>query len=263
MKALEDVIRDAAEEVRAVSREIPNRRWVAPRRSPRPRFFAALAGAAVVIAAVGIPALLIDAPSSSPPGQSGVEETATTNSPETTADQESPVTTIQVDTTVAQEGSVTTVIEVDTTVTQLEGTQVEGNYLTVRTPGWHIVEATSSDSGRSVLMVFREMTEDGTGDEVALELTTVADGPLRSDFMRVLEYSGVNERREVSVRGVDAILWMSDTGIWALEEFDASKVGEFLVLRSGSNPDILLELAEALEPMSSDEWAEIIATLGG
>ncbi len=253
MRTLDDVMHEAAENVRTREQEIPHRHWVSPPASRRRRPLAAFVGGAIVVAAVGLPALWMVTPNNNnqgvgsvgPANQTGLEESATTNPPETSVGQDDSATTAP-------------------TVTQVQTPKSEVPYLTVRAAGWVPIEATSRDSGQSVSITFLKMTEDGTGDEVVLELGTGPSGAWRNDFMRELEISGVAEQREVSVRGVDAILWMSETGRWRLQWVEASGAGSqaLLLLLDGSNPDVLIELAETLEPMSSDEWAEMITIFG-
>jgi hypothetical protein len=166
------------------------------------------------------------------------------------------------ETIVVQDDSATTVIQVETTVTQVQTPQSEFVYLTVTAAGWDPIEATSRDSGRSVSITFLEMTEDGTGDEVVLELSTGTPDAWWNDFMRELETSGDADYRDVSVRGVDASMPMSQTGRWGLIWVEASGAQALLLLLEGSNPDDLIELAETLEPMSSEEWAEMITIFG-
>ncbi len=244
MRTLNDVMREAGEEIRLREREIPDRRWTGPHAVRRHRSVAALVGAAVVVLTIGVPAIWLLTPNSGNQtvGSPGLEQPETSGPPETDA---------------ANDSSATTIVQVETTVTEEQKVVGEYFYLSPSAVGWDLIEGTVQDGGQSVSMTLSNGTT-----EVLFELNfgTGVDGAWRKDFMGELEASGVAERTELSVRGKEAVLWISETGMPALEWIEAPGTLALLLTLSGPNPEPMIELAESLKPISHDEWVVMIAS---
>ena len=146
----------------------------------------------------------------------------------------------------------------ETTVTQEQTLVGEYVYLFPGAAGWTLDQGTVRDGGQSVSMTLSNGTT-----EVVFELmfgTGVADGAWRNDFMRELETAGVAERTELTVRGKEAVLWVPEGGMPALEWVEAPGTLALLITLSGPNPEPMIELAESLKPITHDEWAAMIAS---
>ena len=246
MRTLDDQLNEAAAALRAASQKAPNRPWVSPGVLRRPRLFAALAGATLVVVAVGLPALWLATQNNAGQGNGSVAPAAQPALDETG----------------------TTVSQTDTSQIQGQMPLGEFQYLTLRIPGWRLSEATertSNASGKvvSISITLTEITEDRTGDEVILEFGEDGgwSGEWAYDFLSELEVSGIDEQRAVVIRGKAGLLRKSGSGLWGLQWTEAPGTEALLLLLpDGTTPDVLLELAEALEPMSDEEWIEMTAT---
>ena len=227
MRTIEQRLDDAAEGLRELSREIPDRRWVEPAERFRSGLVAGTAGAVLVLIVLGVPALLI----------------ATQNP----SDGEDMAGTAD-DVVVTSEA-------VETTAQSNVG---QFGMLTIRHPGWSHIDVTdrrSDQAGGSLSITFRETTEDASGNAVVIEVGR--EGAWLKDFLAELEADGVEEERTVAVRGQDGILRMSATGLWGLQWAEPGADG-LLLLVQGTDPQVLVDLAAFIEPLNEGEWTEMV-----
>ncbi len=249
MRTLNDVMREAGEEIRVREREIPDRRWSGQQDVRRYGPAAAFAASAVVVLAIGVPAIWLLTPNS------GNQTIGSSDSPGV----EQPEPSSPLDTGAAGDSSVTTVVHVETTVTR-EQTQVgEYAYLIPNAAGWTLSQGTVREGGQSVSMTLSNRTT-----EVVFEMIFgTAVGEWRKDLMVELEESGVADRRELLVRGKEAVFWVSEAGMAGLEWIEAPGTLALLITQPGSSPEPMIELAESLKPISHDEWVALIASFNG
>ncbi len=138
--------------------------------------------------------------------------------------------------------------------------QVEYPALTLEASGWSMTEILDheSESGRSVRVHFEEVAEDSPGRDLLLVLGI--DSTAVSNHLQEFELAmGLKSEREVETRGRAAVLYEFGDETLALSWSEGAGIEALLVVAHGGDAELLVELGDALVPVSSEVWREMVA----